>query len=139
MMTKTLRNCGHLKWPNAFLSSTNIGRKVKAFQKLGNKLLNKGQCDEAIKYYERALGCFRYLEVVEPPESESEEEDDKIGKTENTENLSEKELKELKEMRESAKQWRKEQREFKKQYRSLMTVYTDDNVKYRDIDHFTVR
>lgn len=40
-------------------------------------------------------------------------------------------------MRESAKQWRKEQREFKKQYRSLMTVYTDDNVKYRDIDHFT--
>lgn len=38
--------------------------------------MNKKQYDEAIRYYERALGCFRWLEVVEPPEVESEEEID---------------------------------------------------------------
>ena len=36
--------------------------------------MNKKQFDEAIKYYERALGCFRWLEVVEVPEVESDEE-----------------------------------------------------------------
>lgn len=41
---------------------------------LGNKYMNKKQFDEAIKYYERALGCFRWLEVVEVPEVESDEE-----------------------------------------------------------------
>lgn len=44
------------------------------FREQGNKQYNKGNYDEAVKYYERALGCFKWLDVVEPPESESEEE-----------------------------------------------------------------
>jgi hypothetical protein len=27
-----------------------------------------------MKYYERALGCFKWLEYVEPPESEDEDD-----------------------------------------------------------------
>lgn len=30
--------------------------------------------EEAIKYYERALGCFRWLETIDEPESEEEPE-----------------------------------------------------------------
>jgi hypothetical protein len=34
--------------------------------------MNKGEYDEAIKYYERALGCYKWLEYVEEPDSDEE-------------------------------------------------------------------
>ncbi|CAD8158036.1 unnamed protein product [Paramecium pentaurelia] len=102
------------------------------FREKGNKLLQKQEYEEAIRYYERALGCFRYLEVIEPSEEESEEEQQI---TQDITNLTDKEKKELDEMKNSAKQYRKEQKEFKKQYKSLMTIYTDENVKYRGVEH----
>lgn len=34
------------------------------FREQGNKRLNKGEYEEAMKYYERALGCFKWLEYV---------------------------------------------------------------------------
>ncbi|CAD8056088.1 unnamed protein product [Paramecium primaurelia] len=95
------------------------------FREKGNKLLQKQEYEEAIRYYERALGCFRYLEVIEPSEEDSEGEQ-KI--TQDITNLTEKEKKELDEMKNSAKQYRKEQKQFKKQYKSLMTIYTDEKM-----------
>ncbi|CAD8077631.1 unnamed protein product [Paramecium sonneborni] len=103
------------------------------FREKGNKLLQKQEYDEAIRYYERALGCFRYLEVVEPPEVDSDE--DETNQQQDTSNMTEKEKKELEDMKKSAKQYRKEQKEFKKQYKSLMTIYTDENVKYNGVEH----
>ena len=47
------------------------------FREQGNKRLNKGEYEEAMKYYERALGCFKWLEYVQPPDIESEEEVEK--------------------------------------------------------------
>lgn len=67
---------------------------------LGNKLLSKSEYDEAIKYYERALGCFRYLEVVEPPEVDSEEEE---APQQDLSEMTPKERKELEDMKQSAK------------------------------------
>lgn len=39
--------------------------------------MHKQNYDEAIKYYERALGCFKWLEVIDEPDSDSENEDKK--------------------------------------------------------------
>lgn len=36
--------------------------------------MNKGLYEEAIRYYERALGCYKWLEVVEEPQSDSEDD-----------------------------------------------------------------
>ncbi len=36
--------------------------------------MHKANYDEAIKYYERALGCFKWLEVIEEPDSETDDE-----------------------------------------------------------------
>ena len=47
------------------------------FREQGNKRLNKGLYDEAIKYYERALGCYKWLEYVEEPDSDSDQEKEK--------------------------------------------------------------
>lgn len=44
------------------------------FREQGNKRIFKEEYDEAMKYYERALGCFKWLEYVEPPESEDEDD-----------------------------------------------------------------
>lgn len=35
--------------------------------------MNKGLFEDAIKYYERALGCYKWLEVVDGPDSDDEE------------------------------------------------------------------
>ena len=33
----------------------------------------KKNYDEAIKYYERAFGCFKWLEVIDEPDSDDED------------------------------------------------------------------
>ena len=44
------------------------------FRESGNKRLNKGNYEDAIKYYERALGCYKWLEVIDTPDTDSDEE-----------------------------------------------------------------
>lgn len=59
------------------------------FREQGNKQYNKENFDDAMRYYERALGCFRWLDYIEPTEEESD-----IEEGDNDDKLKEEEIKE---------------------------------------------
>lgn len=57
------------------MRSADVAQRFLVFDKFreqGNKRLNKGEYDEAIKYFERALGCYRWLEYVPEPDTDEE-------------------------------------------------------------------
>eukprot|EP01016_Furgasonia_blochmanni_P052518 TRINITY_DN8385_c0_g1_i7.p1 TRINITY_DN8385_c0_g1~~TRINITY_DN8385_c0_g1_i7.p1 ORF type:complete len:720 (+),score=178.67 TRINITY_DN8385_c0_g1_i7:114-2162(+) len=52
------------------------------FREQGNKCYNKGEYDEALKLYERALSCFKWLDQKKaPPMTEEEKEKDPLAYT----------------------------------------------------------
>ena len=52
------------------------------FRERGNRLFNKQRFDEAIFLYERALSCFKWLELKDEPDEEGEENKKLKGKKE---------------------------------------------------------
>lgn len=68
------------------------------FREQGNKCYNKGEYEDALKLYERALSCYKWLEKIKPPAmTEEEKEKDPLAFT-----------------------------------KSLLHMYTDDNVVLHD-------
>ena len=43
------------------------------YREKGNKAFMKGLYEEAVAYYERALSCFKWLEVLDDPDSSDED------------------------------------------------------------------
>lgn len=54
-----------------------VAQRFFVYDKLrekGNKEFHKGNFEESILYYERAMSCFKWLEHVEKEDSDDEEE-----------------------------------------------------------------
>lgn len=129
------------------------------FKDYANKSYNKGLYKEAISYYERALSCFKWLEVKDEPEEEEKLEESILNhrnqgeNDEKSENTSEKEEKEeeieennIKEKKinmekafpemspEERESIKAEQKELKQKYKKFLTTYSDKNVVLKDGD-----
>lgn len=121
------------------------------FKEQGNKSYNKGLYKDAIALYERALSCFKWLEVKEDEDDEEEENVLKKriinGGSETEEEKEEEEEKETTEEKtinmekafpvmseEERAEIKKEQKELKQKYKKFMTTYSDKNVVLKDGD-----
>ena len=129
------------------------------FKDYGNKNYNKGLYKDAISYYERALSCYKWLEVKDEPDEEEKlgesvlnhrnvDESTKENEIQSKEEDKEEEEKEEPEEQktidmqnafpemtpEERKQIKEEQKEFRQKYKKFLTTYSDKNVVLHDGD-----
>ena len=118
------------------------------FKDYGNKNYNKGLYKDALAYYERALSCFKWLEVKDEPEEEEKMEENVLNHRNVEEDSKEKEEEEEPEEQktidmnkafpeispEERQKIKEEQKEFKLKYKKFLTTYSDKNVVLHDGD-----
>ena len=58
------------------IRNKDVMQRIMIFESLrekGNKHYHKGEYDLALRFYEHALGCFKWLEIVDEEETDLED------------------------------------------------------------------